>query len=244
LFCAAQRKEALRHFASRRAMDIEGLGTKLVDQIVDRELVASPADLYSLSARELAALDRMGPTSAENLILALDRSRSTTLPRFLFALGIREVGEATAQVLADYFGSLDALMAASAEQLQEVRDVGPAVAAQVRAFFQEPHNREVITALRAAGVHWPETEGRLRSEDGALSGKTLVLTGTLEAMTRDQARERLQALGARVTGSVSARTDYVVAGESAGSKLDKARSLGVSVLSEEEFLRLLAAADT
>lgn len=240
LFCRAQRKEAIRHFASRRAMDIEGLGDKLVEQLVDRERVRSPADLYALDAAVLVGLERMGDKSAGNLLAALARSRTVTLARFLYALGIREVGEATARLLARHFGSLEQLMAASAEQLQQVPDIGPVAAASIYAFFQEDHNRQVIDRLRQAGVHWPEEK---REESGGgqpLAGKTFVLTGTLSRMSRDQAKARLQALGATVSGSVSKKTRYVVAGTDPGSKLVKARELGVAVLTEDELLALLS----
>ncbi|MDQ2695311.1 MAG: NAD-dependent DNA ligase LigA [Pseudomonadota bacterium] len=236
LVCRAQRKEAIRHFASRRAMDIDGLGDKLVEQLVRQDLVQSVADLYALDAPTLAALERMGEKSAANLLAALQRSKSTALARFLYALGIREVGEATAAALARHFGTLEALLAADEERLQQVPDIGPVVAAQVRAFFQEPHNRQIIDRLRAAGVHWP-AEAAVSGR--SLAGKTFVLTGTLAALTRDQARERLQALGAKVTGSVSKNTDYVVAGENPGAKLDRAQELGVQVLDEAGLLALL-----
>ena len=238
LYCRAQRQEAIRHFASRRALDIEGLGDKLVEQLVERELVRNPADLYSLDAATLAELERMGSRSAAKRVEALERSKHTTLARFLYALGIREVGEATALTLAGHFGALDALMAADEEQLRRAPDVGPVVAAAIRAFFQEPHNQQVIARLRTAGVHWPETEVQ-RVAEQSLAGKTFVLTGTLESMSRDQASDRLRALGAKVSGSVSKKTDYVVAGREAGSKLDKARELGVAVLDEAGLQALL-----
>ncbi len=238
LYCRAQRQEAIRHFASRRALDIEGLGDKLVEQLVERELVHSPADLYGLDAVTLASLERMGAKSAAKRVEALERSKHTTLARFLYALGIREVGESTALTLASHFGALDALMAADEEQLQRTPDVGPVVAAAIRAFFQETHNREVIARLRAAGVSWPEAEVE-RAIEQPLAGKTFVLTGTLESLTRDQASDRLRALGAKVSGSVSKKTDYVVAGRDAGSKLDKARELGITVLDEAELRALL-----
>ena len=231
LYCRAQRQEAIRHFASRRALDIEGLGDKLVEQLVERELVHNPADLYSLGATTLAGLERMGVRSAAKLVEAMERSKTTTLARFLYALGIREVGESTALTLAGHFGALDALMAADEEQLQRTPDVGPVVAAAIRAFFQETHNREVVARLRAAGVNWPEAEVE-RVIEQPLAGKIFVLTGTLESLTRDQASDRLRVLGAKVSGSVSKKTDYVVAGRDAGSKLDKARELGVTVLDE------------
>ena len=237
LYCAAQRKEAIRHFASRRAMDIEGLGDKLVEQLVEQALIKDIADLYKLKHEQVAGLERMGAKSAENLLNALNKSKDTTLARFLFALGIREVGEATAQALAQYFGELDAIAAADVEALQAVPDIGPVVAQQICAFFHEHHNRDVIQKLQAAGVHWPKVERRTVSSP--LVGKIFVLTGTLSGMTRDEAKQRLQALGAKVAGSVSARTDYVVAGDEPGSKLEKAHSLNVKVLDERQFLKLL-----
>lgn len=242
LYCEAQRKEAIRHFASRRAMDVEGLGEKLVDQLVAQGLVKDVADLYRLSVEQLAGLERMGTKSAENLLNALNKSKTTTLPRFLYALGIREVGEATAQALARHFGNLDAIAVADVAALQAVPDIGPVVAQQIAAFFHERHNHEVIQKLQTAGVHWPKMERHAAA--APLTGKTFVLTGTLSAMTRDEAKERLQVLGAKVTGSVSAKTDYVVAGEEPGSKLDKARALDVTVLDERQFLDLLADTET
>lgn len=238
LFCAAQRKGALLHFASRRALDIEGLGDKLVEQLVERDLVRSPADLYQLDVATLAGLDRMGDKSAAKLRAALAKSKTTTLERFLYALGIREVGEATAQVLAQQFGTLEALLAADEAALQQAPEVGPVVAAMIHAFFQEPHNREIIEQLRKAGVHWPVQTAAVPT-GRPLVGKTVVLTGTLAGLTRDQAKARLQALGAKVAGSVSKKTDYVVAGAEAGSKLDKARELGVAVLDEAGLMALL-----
>ena len=239
LFCPAQRKEALRHFAGRRAMDIDGLGSKIVDQLVDAGLVETPADLYRLDAPRLAALERMGEKSAANLVAALTQSKRTTLPRFLFALGIPDVGEATARALAEHFGDLAPLLDAPAETVERVPDVGPVIAANVQRFFAEPHNREVIAALRAAGVTWPDVARRVADGDSPFAGRTSVLTGTLSTMTREQAQERILALGGKVSGSVSKKTDYVVAGADAGSKLAKAESLGVKVLSEKEFVDLL-----
>ena len=238
LYCRAQRQEAIRHFASRRALDIEGLGDKLVEQLVERDLVRNPADLYGLDVATLAGLERMGAKSAAKLVEALERSKTTTLARFLYALGIREVGEATALTLASHFGTLEALMAAGEERLRQVPDIGPVVAAAIRAFFQEPHNQAVIARLRAAGVRWPESEVK-RAIEQPLAGKIFVLTGTLESLTRDRASDRLRSLGAKVSGSVSKKTDYVVAGREAGSKLDKARELGVTVLDEAGLLALL-----
>ena len=238
LYCRAQRQEAIHHFASRRALDIEGLGDKLVAQLVERGWVRNPADLYQLDVESLAGLERMGTQSATKLVAALERSKTTTLARFLYALGIREVGEATALALAGHFGGLEALMVADEESLRQVPDVGPVVAAAMRAFFQEPHNREVIARLRAAGVHWTETTAKPVGGQ-PLAGKTFVLTGVLDTLTRDQAADRLRALGAKVSGSVSKKTDYVVAGREPGSKLDKARELGVAVLDEAGLLALL-----
>ena len=238
LYCRAQRKEAIRHFASRRALDIEGLGDKLVEQLVERERVRDPADLYALDAATLADLERMGARSAANVVEALERSKTTTLARFLYALGIREVGEATALALAEHFGALESLIAADEERLRQVPDIGPVVAAALRAFFQEPHNREIIARLRAAGVRWPETAAT-SAGDRPLAGKMIVLTGTLESLSRDQASDRLRASGAKVANSVSKKTDYLVAGRDAGSKLDKARELGVTVLDEAGLRALL-----
>jgi len=238
LYCAAQRREAVKHFASRRAMDVEGLGDKLVDQLDDKGLIRDLSDLYHLHKDQLSSLDRMGEKSAENLLEALEKSKDTTLARFIFALGIRQVGEATAQALAAHFGGIEALQDADAEALEAVPDVGPVVAHSIRAFFHEPHNRQVIAKLVAAGVHWPAVK-RTPQGEAPLTGKTVVITGTLAAMTRDQAKGRLQALGARVSGSVSAKTSFVVAGESAGSKLDKAHALGVEVWDEARLLELL-----
>jgi DNA ligase (NAD+) len=241
LFCAAQRKEAMLHFAARRAMDIEGLGDKLVEQLVDGGIVRTLPELYKLGVAKLAALERMADKSAANLVAAIEKSKRTTLARFLYALGIRHVGESTAKDLAKHFGKLDAIMDASVEQLLEVNDVGPVVAQSIRTFFDQPHNREVAEQLRAAGVHWDEHEGaQRRAGPQPLAGKTLVLTGSLPALTRDEAKELIEAAGGKVTGSVSKKTDYVVAGEEAGSKLDKARELGVTVLDEDGLRALLA----
>lgn len=239
LFCGAQRKQAILHFAQRRAMDVEGLGEKLVDQLVDAGVVKTLPDLYRLGLASLVALERMGEKSAQNLLAGLEKSKSTTMPRFLFALGIRHVGEATAKDLARHFGKLDGIMEASVEQLLQVSDVGPVVAESIHAFFQQPHNREVIEQLRACGVHWEEGEPAPQAPQ-PLAGKTVVLTGTLPTLTRDEAKDLLEAAGAKVAGSVSKKTDYVVAGAEAGSKLDKARELGVPVLDEDGLRQLLA----
>ena len=238
LYCPAQRKQALLHFAGRRAMDIEGLGDKLVDQLVERELVHTPADVYALTQDTLAGLDRMAEKSAANLVAAIEASKHTTLARFVFALGIRNVGEATAKDLAQVFGSLDKLIDATESDLLAVRDVGPVVAQSIIQFFAEPHNIEVVRKLRKAGVHWPESAGSSQST-GILAGKTLVLTGTLPTLTRDAAREKIEVAGGKVAGSVSKKTDYVVAGEEPGSKLEKAQALGVTILDEAGLLALL-----
>jgi len=238
LFCPAQRKQALLHFASRRALDIEGLGEKLVDQLVDGGLVGTPADLYKLGLEDLVSLERMGEKSAQNLLDQRERSRRTTLARFIYALGIRNVGEATARDLARHFGALEPLMDADEGELQEVPDVGPVVAMSIRRFFAERHNREVVHALRRAGVRWEE--GRRREASlGRAAGKTFVLTGTLPGMTRDEATELIVSRGGKVTGSVSKKTDYVVAGAEAGAKLATAETLGIPVLDEAGLLQLL-----
>ncbi len=237
LYCPAQRKQALRHFASRRAMDIEGLGEKLVDQLVDAELVRTPTDVYHLPVDVLASLERMGDKSAANIAAAIEKSKRTTLARFIFGLGVRNVGESTARDLAHYFGNLDRLMEASEEELESVPDVGPVVARSIFAFFREEHNREVIGKLRAAGVTWQESEGVAPAATEEV--KTFVLTGTLPNMSREEAREKIEAKGHKVAGSVSRKTSYVVAGGEPGSKLERATELGVPVLNEEEFLDLL-----
>lgn len=240
LYCPAQVKESIKHFASRKAMDVEGLGDKLVEQLVAQGLIKTPADLYRLTREQLSGLERMADKSADNLLAALDKSRATSLSRFIYALGIREVGEVTAANLANHFAHLDALQQASIEELERVPDVGPIVARHLISFFQSEHNREVIDGLLECGVDWPDLIPP-SYEDHELSGKVMVLTGTLATMTRDQAKEALQAVGAKVTGSVSKKTDFVVAGEDSGSKLKKALLLGVPVLSEDELIRLLSA---
>ena len=238
LFCPAQRKEAILHFAARRAMDIEGLGDKLVDQLVDANVIRTLPDRYRLGLTSLIALDRMAEKSAQNVLAALEKSKQTTLPRFLFGLGLRHVGEATAKDLARHFGTLDAIMDASVEQLLQVPDVGPVVARSLHTFFQQPHNREVVEQLRACGVTWPEGAPAERAPQ-VLAGKTVVLTGTLPTLSRDAAKDMLEAAGAKVAGSVSKKTSYVVAGEDAGSKLARAQELGVPVLDEAGMLALL-----
>jgi len=238
LFCPAQRKEAIKHFASRRAMDIEGLGDKLVEQLVDAGLVQTPADLFQLKLETVAGLERMAEKSAKNLLAALEKSKSTTLARFLFALGIREAGETTAQNLANHYRELDAVAQADEEDLQTVPDVGPIVAAHVVTFFKQAHNREVIEQLLAQGMHWPAIDA-VETESLPLAGKTVVLTGTLSNLGRSEAKEKLQALGAKVAGSVSKKTDLVIAGEAAGSKREKAEALGINILDETELLALL-----
>ena len=238
LFCAAQRKQALLHFAQRRALDIEGLGDKLVDQLVDAGVIKTPADLFKLEVASLAALERMAEKSAQNVVEAIDKAKRTTLPRFLYGLGVRQVGESTAKDLARHFGQLDAIMQASEEQLLLVPDVGPVVAASIARFFQQPHNREVVEQLRAAGVTWEEGEPQALATS-ALAGKTFVLTGTLPSLSRETAKERIEAKGGKVAGSVSKKTDYVVAGAEAGSKLVKAQELGVTVLDEEGLHKVL-----
>ncbi len=238
LYCPAQRKQALLHFASRRAMDIEGLGDKLVDQLVEQGLVENPADLFRLEPEKLAGLERMGEKSAANLLDAIDKSRNTTLARLIFALGIRNVGEATASGLARYFGGLDALVEAEEAVLQQVPDVGPVVAASIARFFSEPHNREIVKQLRKLGVRWSETEPQ-GATSLPLAGKTFVLTGTMPHLTREDARERIEALGGKVAGSVSKKTHYVVIGADPGSKSAKASELGITMLDENGLLKLL-----
>lgn len=238
LYCAAQRKEAIRHFSSRLAMDIEGLGDKLVQQLVEQGLVNDPADLYSLTLDQLARLERMGEKSARNLLDALESSKHTSLSRFLYALGIREVGEATSQALARRFGSLQVLQEANEEALQQTPDVGPVVAAHVAGFFRQRHNQEVIDKLLAAGIHWQDTEPAVIPEKLLLSGKTFVLTGSL-SKPREQIKSMLEGMGAKVTGSISSKTDYLVAGEAAGSKLGKAKSLGIAILDEAALEQLV-----
>lgn len=237
LFCAAQRKQAIIHFASRRAMDVDGLGDKLIEQLVDLGWVKTPADLYALQASQLASMDRMAEKSAQNILYAIEQSRHTTLARFIYALGIRNVGEATARDLANHFGSIEALMMATEEALLQVPDVGPIVASSIRSFLDEPHNLDVILALRQAGVTWPTIE--VVRQEGVFTGKTVVLTGTMPSMTRDEAKQLIEQQGGKVAGSVSKKTDYVVAGEAAGSKLTKAEELGLVIIDEDQFRSLL-----
>ena len=239
LFCPAQRKQALVHFASRRAMDIEGLGDKLVEQLVDSAIVRTPADLYTMGLLALVNLERMAEKSASNLLAAIEKSKQTTLARFIYALGIRNVGETTAKDLARHFGSLDRVLAADAETLMQVADVGPIVTQCLRQFCSEPHNIEVIEQLRAAGVSWPEGDA-LPVADNRLAGKTFVLTGTLPTLSREDAKALIEAAGGKVSGSVSKKTDYLVAGADAGSKLEKAQVLGVSVIDEGQLTVFLA----
>ncbi|MEB5972348.1 NAD-dependent DNA ligase LigA [Pantoea dispersa] len=243
LICGAQRKEALKHFVSRRAMDVDGMGDKIIDQLVEKEYVTTPADLFRLTAGKLTGLDRMGPKSAQNVVDALEKAKLTTLPRFLYALGIREVGEATAANLANHFGELEKVMNADLDALIAVQDVGKVVAAHVRNFMEEESNREVIRQLtEEVGVHWPPVVVVKAEEiDSPFAGKTVVLTGSLSQMNRDDAKAQLTALGAKVSGSVSKKTDLLIAGEAAGSKLAKAQELGIAVIDEAEMIRLLGA---
>jgi DNA ligase (NAD+) len=243
LFCPAQRKQALLHFGSRRALDIEGLGEKLVDQLVELGLVHDPSDLYRLGAPQLAGLARMGNKSAENVVAAIEASKHTSLARFIYGLGIRNVGEATAKDLAQHFGSLEALMEASREGLERAPDVGPVVAASIAGFFSEPHNRAVIGSLRELGVNWPAPPVSLSGRNRA-SGRSFVLTGTLPNLSRDEAAARIEGAGGQVTASVSRKTDYVVVGASPGAKYEKARQLDITLLDEEQLLALLSETDS
>lgn len=240
LFCGAQRKEALKHFVSRKAMDIDGVGEKLIEQLMDRELVHTPADLFKLDHTTLMRLERMGEKSAQNALNSIEKAKNTTLARFLFALGIRDVGEATAQNLANHFHNLEAIRMATFEQLQEVQDVGEVVANRIVRFWQEPHNVAVVEDLIAQGVYWQDVV-QVEIADNPLKGKNVVLTGTLTQLTRDQAKALLQSFGCKVSGSVSSKTDYLIAGEKAGSKLAKAQELGVKVLTEQELVDLMPA---
>jgi DNA ligase (NAD+) len=237
LQCKAQRRESIRHFASRLAMDIEGLGVKLIDQLVQQELIETSADLYHLTLDQLVQLERMAPKSANNLIEALEKSKQTTLPRFIYALGIAEVGESTARSLTQALGSLDSIRMADEERLQQVPDVGPVVARRIFEFFNQDHNKAVIDSLLQSKFTWEELDDSAITN--ALDGSTFVLTGTLSTMSRGEAREKLQSLGARVSGSVSKKTSVVVAGESAGSKLTKAQELGIEIMDEDRFNEFL-----
>ncbi|MBC7957667.1 MAG: NAD-dependent DNA ligase LigA [Cytophagales bacterium] len=243
LFCPAQRKQAMLHFAGRRAMDVEGLGDKLVDQLIEAQVVHTLPDLYKLGLTSLSTLDRMGEKSAQNLLAGLEKSKRTTLARFLFSLGIRQIGETTAKDLAKHFGALHRIMDASVEQLLEVNDVGPIVALSIRTFFEQAHNREVVEQLRVAGIQWDEHDGTGDLSPKPLAGKTFVLTGTLPVLSRDEAKELIEAAGGKVAGSVSKKTTYVVAGEEAGSKLEKARELGIEILNEAGLRALLPGGD-
>ncbi|MES2100743.1 MAG: NAD-dependent DNA ligase LigA [Pseudomonadota bacterium] len=243
LFCAAQRKQAILHFAGRRAMDVEGLGDKLVDQLVDAGIVRTLPELYKLGVANLAALERMADKSAQNLIDGLEKSKQTTLGRFLYALGIRHVGETTAKDLAKHFGQLDRVLMATEPQLLEVNDVGPIVAHSIHTFFAQPHNREIVEQLRACGIVWREDDGTADTSPKPLLGQTFVLTGTFPTLSRDEAKDRIEAAGGKVSGSVSKKTHFVVAGAEAGSKLDKATALGITVLDEAALLALLPAVD-
>jgi DNA ligase (NAD+) len=238
LYCSAQRKESIKHFASRAALDINGLGDKLVDQLVDSGLVNNVADLYKLSLEQLADLERMGKKSATNLINALNKSKNTTLSKFIYALGIREVGETTALALAEHFGDLDPLMHADEESLQQISDIGPVVAKHIATFFKQKHNTELIKELIHCGICWERVK-KAKAGTQPLAGQTFVLTGTLESMSREEAKSKLQALGAKVSESVSKQTDCVVAGAEPGSKLTKAQKLGVKVVDEKSFLGML-----
>ncbi len=239
LVCQAQRKQAIKHFASRKALDVDGLGDKIVDQLVDRELIKTPADLFILKQGHFESLERMGPKSAKNLVNALQDAKQTTLAKFLYSLGIREVGEATAQNLANHFLTLEKITQASVDALTEVSDVGEIVAKHVRGFFSEEHNMAVVNALVEQGIHWPELTAP-SADAQPLAGLTYVLTGTLSELNRNDAKARLQALGAKVSGSVSAKTDALIAGEKAGSKLTKAQDLGIDVLTEADLIALLS----
>lgn len=240
LVCQAQRKEALKHFVSRKALDVDGLGEKVIEQLVDREMVETPADLFKLSAGVLTVLDRMGPKSAQNVVAALNKAKETTLARFLYSLGIREVGEATAMNLAQHFKSLDMVQVATHEQLVEVQDIGDIVASHITSFFSQDKNREVVEKLLELGVTWPAIEAPVEGQSLPLEGKTVVLTGSLSQLGRSEAKAALQSLGAKVTGSVSKKTDILFAGEAAGSKLTKAQDLGIEIRNEQDLIDLIS----
>jgi DNA ligase (NAD+) len=237
--CAAQRAEALKHFVSRRALDVDGLGSKLIEQLVAIDRIQTAADIYHLERDELAGMDRMGEKSAENLLAAIERSKDTTLARFLYGLGIREVGEATARSLAAHYGKLTSIMKADEESLQTVQDVGPIVASRIHSFFAEKHNQKVVKGLIDSGLTWKETKASPKAADGPLSGKIFVLTGTMSNMTRDEAKDKIQAAGGKVTGSVSKKTNFVVYGDNAGSKLTKAQKLGIETIDEDALQKIL-----
>jgi len=239
LFCRAQRAESIKHFASRKAMDIDGLGDKLVEQMIDAGLINTPADLYHLEAEQIAALERMAEKSADNLVKALEKSKTPPLARFIYALGIREVGETTAMNLANEFGSLNAIMSADYDSLIEVQDIGPVVAQHIVHFFQQSHNIEVINEMLKAGIKPQEAQKPAADSGSAFAGKTVVITGTLPSMSRDEAKEKLLVAGAKVTSSVSAKTDYLLAGDKAGSKMTKAEKLGIKVIDEATMLSML-----
>jgi DNA ligase (NAD+) len=240
--CPAQRKEAIKHFAARRALDIEGLGSKLIEQLVDNELVKSPVDLFDLSLAQLVELERMGEKSAANLLESLQRSKGTTLDRFLYAIGIREVGAATSLSLAKHFGELEPIRSVTQEELECVSDIGPIVAEHIHSFFRQPHNKALVNKLLERGVHWTPVKKR-EIQETPFTGKTIVLTGTLQEMTRDEAKLRIQDMGGKVTGSVTKQTSLVISGENAGSKLKKARNLGIPIADENELLSMLSGAD-
>jgi len=237
LFCAAQRKQALKHFASRRAMDVDGLGDKLIEQLIDKDLVIKLVDLYSLTVEQLSSLERMGKKSAQNIITALEKSKSTTLARFIYAIGIREVGESTANTLAKHFGTIEALIAATKQELQNIPDIGPIVAQHIVKFFQQSDNINSIKELQTIGINWPKISNTIINK--SLSEEVFVLTGTLSQMTRTEAKAKLEKLGAKVTNSVSKKTTCLVAGEKAGSKLTKAQSLGIKIINEADLINLL-----
>ncbi|MCL4111082.1 UNVERIFIED_CONTAM: hypothetical protein GTU68_033389, partial [Idotea baltica] len=240
LVCQAQRKEALKHFVSRKALDVDGLGVKVIEQLVDREMVETPADLFKLSAGVITVLDRMGPKSAQNVVSALNKAKDTTLARFLYSLGIREVGEATAMNLAQHFKTLELVQAATHEQLVEVSDIGDIVASHLTSFFSQEKNRAVVEQLLELGVNWPAIEEAADDQELPLEGKVVVLTGSLSQLGRSEAKAALQALGAKVTGSVSKKTDILFAGEAAGSKLTKAQDLGIEIRTEEDLIALIS----
>ena len=243
LFCDAQRKQTIIHFVSRNAMDIDGLGEKLVELLVDTGLIHDVGDIYKIQIDQLLKLERMAEKSASNLLAAIEKSKQTTLPRFLYALGIPQVGETTARILANYFTTLEAIESATTEELQSLEDIGPVVAQDIQVFFKQAHNREIIEKLIHAGVHWPDIE-KVDQQSSELTGKTFVLTGTLGKMSRNEAKAALRALGAKVSGSVSSKTNFVVVGDKPGSKADNARKLGIEIINEEQFHKMLGNTDS